>query len=186
MKCNIGAETETDFGLFFQWGDTVGYAGDDAKKYSYWSTSPGNGGSSSYDLESLESWNKINLTNGLLSPKTDAAFVHTNGQAKMPTREQFLELISGTNHSWTTNNGVIGRTFTHKSDSSKYIFIPAAGYYIDGKYASRGQGGYAWTSSLGDTTANYAFNFRSYSSGSSATVGGSSRYFGLNIRGVHK
>ena len=27
-KCNVGAETETDYGLYFQWGDTQGYTAD--------------------------------------------------------------------------------------------------------------------------------------------------------------
>jgi hypothetical protein len=29
---------------------------------------------------------------------------------------------------WTTINGVYGQKFTNKSDSSKYVFFPAAGY----------------------------------------------------------
>ena len=27
-KCNIGAEKESDYGLYFQWGDVVGYRSD--------------------------------------------------------------------------------------------------------------------------------------------------------------
>ena len=132
MKCNIGAEKETDYGLFFQWGDTVGYDEDSAAAHSTWSTCPGNGGNSSYDSAALTTWNTANLTNGVLNTSVDAAYVHTNGKAKMPTKAQFEELRSGTNNEWATINGIAGHKFTNKTDSSKYIFIPSAGYFTDG------------------------------------------------------
>lgn len=46
----------------------------------------------------------------------------------MPTREQLIELIANTTYEWTSINGVNGGKFTSKTDSSKYIFLPAAGY----------------------------------------------------------
>ena len=42
-KMNIGATKETDYGKYFQWGDTVGYTD---VSHSTWSTCPGNGGNS--------------------------------------------------------------------------------------------------------------------------------------------
>ena len=50
---------------------------------------------------------------------------------KMFTQAQGQELIDGTNSTWTTINGVNGRKFTSKTDSSKYIFLPAGGFYED-------------------------------------------------------
>lgn len=47
---NVGAEKETDYGLYFQWGDTVGYT--DAS-HSTWATCPGNGGYNDYDADSI-------------------------------------------------------------------------------------------------------------------------------------
>ena len=48
---------------------------------------------------------------------------------KMFTQAQGQELINGTNSTWTTINGVNGRKFTSKTDSSKYIFLPAGGMW---------------------------------------------------------
>ena len=31
-KCNVGANSETDYGLFFSWGGTTGYADATTKK----------------------------------------------------------------------------------------------------------------------------------------------------------
>ena len=56
---------------------------------------------------------------------------------KMPTKDQCQELIDNTTSTWTSINSVNGRKFISKIDSSKYIFLPAAGgwYDITLKYA---------------------------------------------------
>src|SRR5574344_1810477 len=45
----------------------------------------------------------------------------------MFTKTQGQELIDNTTSEWTTINGVNGRKFINKSDSNKYIFLPAGG-----------------------------------------------------------
>ena len=157
MKCNIGAEKETDYGLFFQWGDTVGYDEDSAAAHSSCPTCPGNGGASSYDKSALSTWDTANLTNDILNTSVDAAYVHTNGKAEMPTQTQCQELVNGTNSEWTTIDGVAGRKFTNKSDSSKYIFIPAAGYFYGGTHVNKGSYGYVWSSSLSASLISSAY-----------------------------
>ena len=52
----------------------------------------------------------------------------------MFTQAQGQELINGTNSTWTTINGVNGRKFTSKTDSSKYVFFPAGGGWKDTNY----------------------------------------------------
>ena len=180
MKCNIGAEKETDYGLFFQWGDTVGYDESTAAAHSTWSTCPGNGGNSSYNESALTTWNTANLTNNVLNTSVDAAYAHTNGKAKMPTQTQIQELIGETNSEWTTIDGVTGRKFTNKTDSSKYIFIPAAGYFSNGSRSSKGSGGGVWSSSLISIDDAYYLDF------GSSNVGPVSyhRYGAFSVRGV--
>lgn len=46
-------------------------------------------------------------------------------QWKIFTQTQGQELIDGTNSTWTSINGVNGRKFISKTDSTKYIFLPA-------------------------------------------------------------
>ena len=177
---NIGATKETDYGLFFQWGDTVGYDESTAAAHSSWSTCPGNGGASSYDTSALTTWNTSNLTNNVLNTSVDAAYVHTNGKAKMPTQTQFQELIDETNSEWTTIDGVTGRKFTNKTDSSKYIFIPAAGYFNVGSRNYKGSYGFVWSSSLNDIGGAYNLYFYS----SSVDTDNYSRYNAFSVRGV--
>lgn len=146
MKCNIGAEKETDYRLFFQWGATVGYDESTVAAHSTWVTCPGNGGASSYDPSALTAWDAANLTNDVLNTSVDAAYAYTNGKAKMPTSTQLNELVRETNNEWVTIDGIAGKKFTNKTDSSKYIFIPAAGF-IDGEgHWTTGKRGYIFGS----------------------------------------
>ena len=48
---------------------------------------------------------------------------------KMPTYDQTRELIDGTNSTWITLNGKNGRKLTSKTDTSKYIFLTASGWW---------------------------------------------------------
>jgi hypothetical protein len=209
MKRNIGAEKETDFGLYFQWGDTVGYSNvkignqtpstaliictdgtftnfeKSSIKYSTWSTCPGNGGNGDYNATSISAWDNEHLTNGVLKTDVDAAYVHTEGKAKMPTKVQCQELFNETNHSWVTNyngTGINGRKFVSKKDTSKYIFIPASGGAWDGSFVNVGNVGYLWSSSVSTSDAQGAdyLGFNSDSCG----VDGYYRDVGQCVRGV--
>ena len=182
MKCNIGAEKETDYGLFFQWGDTVGYDESTAAAHSTWSTCPGNGGASSYDTSALTTWGTTNLTNNILNTSVDAAYVHTNGKAKMPTEAQVDELINETNSEWTTMDGVVGRKFTNKTDFSKYIFIPAAGCFYRGSHGNEESYGYVWSSSLNTSSVNIACEL--YFSYDDVSTDSGNRYIAQSVRGV--
>ena len=59
-------------------------------------------------------------------PKYDAARANMGEPWMMPTHTQVLELRhrDNTTSEWTSLNGVNGRKFTNKKDSSKYIFLP--------------------------------------------------------------
>lgn len=159
MKHNIGAETEIDYGLYFQWGDTVGYTGEEAKKNSYWATCVGNSGARSADTTALMHWDFVHLTDNVLNNDSDAAYVHTNGEAKMPTLAQIDELVSFTNREWIENfndTGISGMKFTNTSDSSKYIFIPTAGGFYDGAPSGITSRGCVWSSTIPNSNISSA------------------------------
>ena len=149
MKCNIGAKSETDYGLYFQWGDTVGYTDSTASNLSIWQTSPFNGGDNNFNITNAYNWNKIHTKNGVLNTDVDAAYVHTNGLAKMPTKEQYQELLDETTQSWEENfngSGINGVKFINKKNPSKYIFIPYTGYYW--KYGRYNNYSFIWINGM--------------------------------------
>lgn len=107
---NIGATSDTDYGLYFQWGKT--------KEKDTWVT----------PLDTSE-WDGKNLTGGVLKPSVDAATANWGSKWRMPTKEDFDELIANTEYESTTINNVTGYKFTHKSDTTKYIFLPSTTNY---------------------------------------------------------
>ena len=129
-KCNVGAEKETDYGYYFQWGDIVDKSDSkcswESYKYCNWS----------YDR--LTKYNTFPLFGEKPDNKTsldledDAARAHMGGDWRMPTQTEIKELLENTENEWVEDyNGteINGMKFTSKIGKSKYIFIPASGFY---------------------------------------------------------
>ena len=127
-KCNIGAEKETDYGFYFQWGDIKNKSNAECSLATY-----------KHCNGSLNSMNKYctNSGYGTVDNKTtlesadDAATQIMGDEWRMPTKADFQELINKTDHKWVENfneSGVNGIKFISKTDTNKYIFIPAAGF----------------------------------------------------------
>ena len=109
------------------------------------------------------------------------------GDWRMPTQDEFNELLRGTTNEWVTNHngtGVNGWKFTHKTDTSKYIFIPAAGYYNDGSVSNVGYYGNDWSSSLNASDPSLAW--RLYFRSVGCNMVSNYRYYGQSVRGVRK
>ena len=178
---NVGARKPSDAGLYFQWGDTVGYTADQVgtgsgqKKFSWadykWSIDGSN-----------TNFSKYTTTGATLELEDDAAHVNMGGDWHMPTPEQIQELIDNTTNDWTTQDGVNGRLFTSKSDTSKSIFIPAAGGAWGGSLGGSGGSGNVWSSVLssGDVCCGQYLIFNS----GNAYLSGNGRGVGLSVRGV--
>lgn len=181
-KCNVGASSESDYGGWFQFGQTELRSD---YENSYWSTAPFNGGSSSYDSAYFSAHMDEFLDGGVLRPEYDAAAVNMGGDWRMPTVTEFNELYNGTDRQWVTDfngSGKNGMKFTSKKDSSKYIFIPAAGFIWHKTEYKFNEECYVRTSMIkdGDFQNALRFNIRS----TSVTNGGTNRDYCLSVRGV--
>ena len=183
---NIGAETESDSGLYFAWGDVSGYTKEQigssaGQKYFGWADYKYslNGGSTATAMT------KYNSTDGktVLEPSDDAAAVHMGGSWRMPTTTEFKELYNNTNNSWATINGVNGRKFTSKTDSTKYVFFPAAGNGDNGILYDEGSNGFVWSSSLYSSNVVYGYFLYFLSSSVDPQLNYNRRY-GVSVRGV--
>lgn len=122
-KCNIGADTETDAGLYFQWGDTQGYTADQVgvDKIFDWAH---------YKFGTEDNLTKYNSTDGLttLQLADDAAHANMGEDWKVPTEVQYQELKENTTSAWVynyNNTGVSGMLFT--AENGNTLFLPAAG-----------------------------------------------------------
>ena len=191
-KCNIGATSETDYGVYFQWGDISGISGSLLGKYSdenySWATAPFNNGSDSYNKGYFTSHKSEWLDDkDNLKPEFDAARAIMGGDWRMPTETDFNELLSGTTNEWIEDfngTGVNGMRFTSKTDTSKYIFIPAAGFCNNGSVYNVGSYGSVWSSSLYASGPNYAWSL-GFNSGY-CSMYYNNRCNGRSVRGVRK
>ena len=153
---NVGASSPIHYGNYYQYGK----------------------GSRTYEQTSGET-----PYQGLEKPlalSADTAHQAWGGAWHMPTQTQLNELIAYTNYNWTTINGVNGGKFTSLTDSSNFIFLPAAGYWLDNDFNDDGVFGFYWSSTFSDS--NNAYNLYFYSMGQGNQ--GTNRYYGLSVRPV--
>lgn len=193
---NVGATSPEDTGLYFQWGDTVGYtkeqveAGEKVFDWNnYWDTTDGG-----------STFNKYNKEGGLtqLDSVDDAATVHMGSEWRMPTIDEITELIDNTTPTFIdiqgneftqeeVQNGAIsemnlkGIRLTGTNGNS--IFIPAAGICDETMLSEVGYSGCLWSSSLSEYDSmsgrslyfNYDGNLYDRDD---------LRYYGLSVRGI--
>ena len=149
--CNIGAASPEDYGDYFAWGETTGYTSDTSDGHSFdWGTYKYCNGSSSTLTKYCTSSSRGTVDNKTeLELSDDAAYVNRGKNWRMPSDDQFTELINSsyTTTTWTTVNGVYGRKITSKSKGNS-IFLPAAGYRNGTSLVDAGSSGNYWSRSL--------------------------------------
>ena len=154
--CNIGANAPEEYGDYFAWGETTPKDSYDFVNYTY-SDNP-----------------------DILPSDHDAATANWGEGWRMPTKAEFEELYNHTTVTWTTQNGVNGRLFTASNGNS--LFLPAAGFRIDGSLYDAGSYGGYWSSSLNAGTPDGAWVLYFYSG--SYYMSNGYRIYGLSVRPV--
>ena len=184
-KCNLGAASEDGYGNYYMWGSKTANTAAECT----WANAPFNGGNAEYNKGAFDSVKDTVCPNDILAKGYDAAYKATEGIARMPTKAEIGELMTYTEHKWVSNfNGMIGINgvkFTSKTDTSKYIFIPAAGYYFNSSVNSERTYVYVWSSSiLSSTTPIAGASLNINSSGEDKLGIQPHRSYGLSIRPV--
>ena len=155
--CNMGANTPDDYGDYFAWGEI-------APKPTY----------------TNENYNYSD-NHSILPPDHDAATVNWGGSWRMPTQEEFQELLDNTTSQWTSQNGMNGMLFTSTTNSNS-IFLPAAG---DGNnLISAGKIGSYWSSFLSLDNQFYAKRLYFSFGPTTSLQNDIYRYYGLTVRPV--
>ena len=177
---NVGANSETDYGLYFAFGETKGYSGfTDAKKFNW--------GDYKFSVNGSNSkFAKYNNTDGkkVLDLCDDAAYIHMGGKWHMPTDEQIRELIKNTENIWVTdynNSGSNGRLFTSKRNGEK-LFFPACGLRFAEGYYGLNKSGHFWSSSVDNHCSDCGRDL--WFGTVSISTGNGNRTCGLCVRGV--
>ena len=118
-KCNVGAEKETDYGFYFQWGDIVNKSNADCSWASYKHCKGFYDNLTKYNTSTDYGENPDKKTT--LDPVDDAARAHMGGDWRMPTLTEIQELLDNTDNEWIKDyngTGVNGRKFTSKTNGN--------------------------------------------------------------------
>ena len=152
--CNIGAENPEDYGNYYAWGET--------------STK------SSYLGDNCTTWNK--RMEDIKGTNHDVAFVEWGGNWRMPTKEEFNELLEKCE--WERiGNGCYKVT----GPNGNSIYLPAAGYRRGETLYYDVEGGGYWSSTPYSEYNQDAFRLNL---GNLHAVVWSARYVGYPVRPV--
>ena len=172
---NVGATNAEDYGDYYAWGEIA-----PKTTYAWENYTLANGSSTTLTKYNNSSSYGTVDNKTTLEAADDAATQIWGGNWRMPTIDEWQELIDNCTWTWTTLNGVNGRKVVATNGNS--IFLPAAGYrYNDGLY-NAGSLGLYWSGSLYTDYPNYAKDVNFYSGSHGTNYG--DRYCGLSVRPV--
>lgn len=167
--CNIGADTNTEIGNHYAWGEIT------TKQ--------------NYSMSTYKYYNNWNITKyGDLDNKTtldlndDVAYKEWGGDWRTPTITDYQELMIYCKFQNTTQSGVRGLLVTGPNGNK--IFFCTTGYY-DGTYKGNDSFGYYWTSSVYARTYAHYFSVHPQT-GRQSGVSNQPRWFGSCVRAVCK
>lgn len=162
-KGNIGANKETDEGLFFAWGETIGYSYHNSSHHFL----PDN-----YQASEISA----NLT-----LEQDAAYAYNNGKFRIPTQAEAEELLNNCDKQYVknyNNSNVNGFLLTSKTNGNT-IFFPSTGYQKD--EVTIGSSVCIWLSTYSDSdNARYLF----FDKNNQFCINSNYRYYGMSVRAV--
>lgn len=163
-SCNLGAESPEESGNFYAWGETSPKSSYDKENYAY------------YDKNTTQ---YVNIGSDISGTQYDAAKVNLGGSWRMPTQEEFQELMDKCTWERTQVNNIIGYRITAANGNS--IFLPVMGCYWDSsiKMYENVECSY-WTSTAYD---EYICSLWGKPFGNSS-LSGAYRQCGLSIRPV--
>jgi len=169
---NIGAASETDYGLYFAWGETTGYADATARNTAL--------GRSDGFSNGAYTATGASAISGNLALSEDAAHVILGGDWRMPTKEETKELNDNCRSEWVIVNKVKGKRFTSKVNGNS-VFFPASGMLDGTELRDSSMNGYYWSASFNSASLAYTLYFKSGGVTPQQTL---SRRLGFPLRAV--
>lgn len=176
-SCNLGDTVPEGYGNYYAWAETQPKEVYNDGTYLYCN------GSLLTKYCYLENYGFNGFTDDLqtLEPTDDAATVTLGSGARIPTKDEWKELIEKTTVVWAEYNGVSGCFLS--GSNGNCLFLPAAGYRDGSELHSAGVGGWYWSSSLHHLgNPNCAWYFDIHSDGHAVNY--IRRDYGQSVRAV--
>lgn len=198
---NLGASLPFENGNYYAWGEITSKKVFDWNTYTFMDHTYNSwNGINKYTFEDnayVDYSGKIGYENGIawyyegkfsgdnktyLDILDDAVYNLTNGEAQIPSPEDFQELKEFCEWTWEKINGHYGYKIVGNDNE---IFLPASGICFSSEIRYANENGYYWTNSLNKMRYSDIALYFSISQ-SYFSVSGNSRQLGLNIRAVKK
>lgn len=163
---NVEASKPEGYGGYFAWGETRSKS--NFTRTSYFDTS----------------YQKYRHgVRDVLEKEDDAAYRLWGKHWRIPSITQWYELKRECNWSWESLNGINGYKVWNKT-RKKYIFLPAAGFYMGSELRKKGEMGSYWSRNLSnEDEMQYALE-ASFVNNELYIGGDFYRYYGQSIRAV--
>lgn len=168
--CNVGATSPEEYGMYFAWGETTGYTAEQVTS-----------GVRAFSKDVYNSGSAASISTDL-TLEQDAAHVNLGGNWRMPTKDEYQELLDNCDDVWTDDyngTGMAGRILTSKTNGNS-VFFPAAGICNGSSVKGVGSNGIYWSASW--HSSSYAYTLFFHSGGQYTNDGG--RIYGYPVRGV--
>jgi hypothetical protein len=173
---NIGANSPEEFGDYFAWGETTPKDTYDFETYKWCE-----GTYTTLTKYCTDSDDGTVDNKTVLDPEDDAAQANWGDTWRMPTIDEYKELVNKCTWTWTTQNSVGGYKVTGPNGNS--IFLPVAGCCFDNRLYEVGSLGFYWSSSL--RTSKTTDGCRLYFGEDFFETDSSPRCNGQSVRAVH-
>ncbi len=166
--CNVGADSPDENGNYYAWGETEVKSAYVANNYvySHWTEN-------SYGIP-VQIFDDIG--DEIAGTQYDAARANWGGSWRMPSLQQFKELMECCTYTPTTQLGTKGFLLTGPNGAT--IFLPSAGY----RFAMETYSGCRYWSSTLDQEKNNAYRLNIYNQ--NWDCDSNKRYYGLPVRPV--
>ena len=168
--CNVGANSPEQAGLYFAWGETTGYTGEQVEN-----------GERVFDEASYNAGPAASISADL-TLEQNVAHANLGGNWRMPTKAEFQELLDNCDVTWTYDYNetlVRGDIFTSRINGNS-IFLPATGRCYNSSMDAVDLFGFYWAASWYSSSNTWALGFYSGNN----VLGYFDRYYGLSVRGV--
>ena len=174
---NVGATKPEECGDYFAWGET------EPKELYDWSTYKWCDGSyNTLTKYNTDSEYGVVDNKKILESSDDAAYVNWGGNWRMPSVDEWNELLSHCSLKWEERNGVSGVALVSVQNGNS-LFLPAAGvYHYDNGLVNLNVEGWYRTNSLDESRGTISLGF-SYTG--SINWYANDRCFGQPVRPVY-
>ena len=148
-ECNLGAQTSSDSGDFYAWGETTSKSTFSWSNYKYCKGTSNT--LTKYCTKSYYGYNGYTDDITELQTVDDAVQSALGEIYSIPTKEDWDELIKYCTWTWAENGAMV------YGENGKHIFLPFAGYRQGMTHYDLGTEGFFWSSTLDESSPDDAW-----------------------------